>query len=161
MKLRLTGGGEKPTVQEDKGYVGRSKTSVDKTADVRDLIAALVGTGEVGGERSAAHYQALRGALGDDKAKKLYNYLMVYNQRPDMQGRSAEDRIKQLYEIPVSDQELGDLFKEVKSFGYGVVPGFRESANLTNQQLTGRMPMASASGRPTDAAQRIMLRVGR
>lgn len=161
MMLRIGGGGGGSPVTEEKGYISPGKTSLDRTADVRDLIGALVGGGvRQGSEDFASKYNLLKRHLGDSVANKLVNHIFINNSRPDVQGLPVEKRIQQFYDIGSSDEDLKKVLGDVKSFGYGVIPGFRESSLMSNQKLAGRVGNETA-GLDDEAARKILLKVAK
>lgn len=162
--LRLTGGGgggSQPIVEQDKDYAGRNKTTVDRDADVRDLISAIVGSGEINNSPElAAKYQALRGKLGDGMAQKLFNHAIFYNQREGVKNLTPEARVQQFFDIGSSDAELKQLMTGLKSMGYGVVPSFREAPLQDSQRLTGRLKDETPV-MDEETARKIMLKVAK
>jgi hypothetical protein len=155
------GGGEKPTVEETR-TTGKSRTSLDDTADVRDILNAFVGRGitGLGDEGSRSDAMRLRTLLGNEKANKLLTSLFIHNQRSA--SLPMEQRIQTFYDVGSNDKDVGDIITNVKSFGYGPLAGFRDSSKQTNQILTGKIPGdMSAAATDADLQRRIMLRLNK
>lgn len=150
--LRLSDtGGEKPT----------TRTSLDDTADVRDILGALIGKGvsslqHVDTQKDYARLQAL---LGTQKAQKLMTQVFLHNTRNSSVPK--ERRLQDFYEVGSNEPEVNEIIKNVKSFGYGVLPGFRESSKQTNQMLTGVIPGETAAVNNDAATQKVMLRLNK
>lgn len=128
--LRLSedtgGGGDKPTAKQETA-TGKARTSIDTTADVRDIVNAFIGKGGVGmkDETSRADYLRLRGLLGDEKAQKLMESVFIHNQRNA--AVPMEKRIQTFYDVGSNNADVDGLIKNMKNLGYGpLVGGFRE-----------------------------------
>jgi hypothetical protein len=134
-----------PVEPEPKSYMSPAKTSLDTTADVRDILSNIVGNGYrdwqefSSNENAKSHYGTLINRVGRPLATKLVTQAIVFNQRPDMKNAALESRIQSFYDIGSSDKQVSDVLSNVKSSGYGVLPGFRESSLHGNQELSGRL----------------------
>lgn len=135
------------------------RTQLDDTADLRDLITGMVGKGytDLSTDDAKSNYSRLRSLVGDATANKLMTHVFIQNQRPGAANLPVEAKIKEFYEIPSADTDISNVLGKVKTFGYGVLPGFRESSSFTNQQLAGRIPGSTAMVDP--AVSKIKLRV--
>lgn len=160
LKVYGGGGGEKPVVEE-KATTGKSRTTLDDTADVRDILNAFVGKGSTGlqddGSRSDA--ERLRVLLGAEKANKLLTQVFIHNQRNS--SVPMEKRIQTFYDVGSNDKEVSDIITNVKSFGYGPLAGFRDSSKQSNQVLSGKLPADMASTTTSDLNNRVMLRLNK
>lgn len=136
----------------------KGKSSLDITADVRDLLSNVVGNNfqswqEIGNSEDAkAQYSSLIKAVGRPLATKLLTQVISFNQRPDFKNQPLESRIKSFYDIGSADKEVSGVLENVKSAGYGVLPGFRESSHYGNQVLGGRL---SENVTPTAESEKI------
>lgn len=157
-KIKVKGDPKKGELSEEM-YISKGRTPLDTTADLRDVISGLAGGGytSLSDENARASYSRLRALLGDTKANKLMTHIFIQNQRPEVSKLPIEGRVKSFYDMPVADEEVGNTLKKVKSFGYGVLPGFRESHSQFNQQLAGVIPSGVVSARPD--TEKIKLRV--
>lgn len=128
-----------PVVKE-KVIISKGRTPLDDTADVRDILSGLVGKGMTGlnDDDSRNGYNRLQQLVGPQQANKLMNHMFVFNSRPDLKGAAPEARIKTFYDTPTSDPDVSSTLGKVKSFGYGVLPGFRQSSSQLNQGLSGQ-----------------------
>lgn len=148
--LRLNTGGEG----------GKKRTAADDTADVRDILSTLVGRGvtNLSDGDTRADYQRLMKLLGSQKANKVLTQVLAHNSRSS--SVPVEKRVQDFYEIGSNDPEVADVLKSVKTFGYGVLPGFREQGRQYLQELTQRVDPNAASGADSGNMQRqIMLRL--
>lgn len=154
-----TGGGGGKTTAAAQATTAKGRVPADDTADVRDILGALVGKGvtNLSDDTSRAHYSRLINLLGAQKANKLMTQVFSHNTRSG--NVPMEKRIQSFYDIGSNDPEVSDVIKNVKSFGYGVLPGFRESGLQTNQELTGRVPMTTSATDNSDLQKQIMLRL--
>lgn len=146
--------GEETTFKSNRG-------ALDKDFDVRDYLSSLVAAGnQIGGRDKAATFGELAKVIGQDNAAKMMDHIYIFNQNPDIQKMSADDRLRAFYNFRSSNPEIEKVVSRSRALGYGVVPGFRESVNALNQQLTGRLPTDQAAVAP-EIKDRIMLKVAR
>lgn len=145
---------------KEEARIAKTRTPADETADLRDILTELAATGKtsLSDDASRASYSFLQRILGPQQAQKMMTYMFIHNQRPELKGLPTEARIKQFYDTPAGDEEINTTLKRVKNLGYGVLPGYRTSADYTLQELAGRIPTTTAKVDP--AVQKIKLRVG-
>lgn len=158
LRIIAEGGGDKPTAQST-ATTGKARTSLDDTADVRDILSNLVGR-KISGlsdESTRADYARLQALLGPQKAQKLVTQVIIHNQRNA--NAPMEKSIQDFYDVGSNDPDVNQVLKTVKTFGYGVLPGFRESSKSSIQHMTGRVPMGDAAMNNEDMKQRVMLRL--
>lgn len=148
-----------PVVKENV-IISKGRTPLDDTADVRDILSGLVGKGMTGlnDDDSRNSYTKLQGLVGPQQAQKLMNHMFVFNSRPDLKGAAPEARIKTFYDSPSSDPDVSGTLGKVKSFGYGVLPGFRQSSSQLNQGLSGQSSPEVAVVAP-DAQRAVKLKI--
>ena len=146
----------------EKAILSTNKPVIDKSFDLRDRLAELVGKGNVlSTDDKAAIYGSLVGLLGKDKAQKVMNHAYIFNSRPDVQKLPLEEKIKSFYTVGSNDPDVMEVIGKTKSLGYGVVPGFRESSSDINQQLSGRVPVVASSSVSPEIQKKVMLRIGK
>lgn len=116
------------------------KTVLNDRADVRDLLSMMVGGGNTSltSDDGRANFSRLKGLVGEKAAQKLVTNATLYNQRPEVQKLSPEQRVQGFYSQGSSDPEISDYLKQGMGIGYGVGHGFRTSPLLGNISLTGR-----------------------
>lgn len=150
-------GGDKPT--EPQATTGKSRTSDDDTADIRDILSNLVGRkiSNLQDESVRSDYARLQALVGAQKANKLLSQVLIHNSRSG--SVPMEKSIQDFYEVGSNDPEVNDVLKTVKGFGYGVIPGFRDSSKQGNQILTGKIPGATAAVDQDELKRKIMLRL--
>lgn len=123
--------------------ISPGKTPLDTTADIRDSINALVGSGLTKrGVNKDIDAEAARilTLLGRDAGQKLLTHIQVYN--ANASGNPTQ-RLTRFYDINSSNPDTQTLLQKVKSFGTGPITGFKESTNVANQQLAqGLSPTA-------------------
>lgn len=159
--LRISGeGGEKPTAQATTA-TGKSRTADDDTADIRDILSGLVGKkiSNLSDEGARSDFARLQALVGPEKAQKLVTQVIIHNQRNA--NAPMEKSIQDFYEVGSNDPDVNDVLKTVKGFGYGVLPGFRDSSKQANQILTGKIPNATASVDQDDLQRKVMLRLNK
>lgn len=159
-KLKVRTGDPKKKEVEETIFLGKNRTPIDDTADTRDILTGLIGKGytALSDDSIRGGFQRLQALVGPERARKLMTHAFIFNQNPAMQKLPTEAKIKTFYETPSGDADVQGLLGKVKSFGYGVLPGFRESSYQVNQELAGRIPPTTAMVDP--ALQKIKLRVG-
>lgn len=150
VKLKIKAG---DPVVKDEVILSKGRTPFDTTADVRDILSGLVGKGMTGlnDDDSRNGYSRLQQLVGPQQARKLMTHAFIFNSRPDLKNAPVEARIKQFYDSPSADADVNGALGKVKSFGYGVLPGFRDSSSQLNQQLSGRIPSEVAVVAPEQA----------
>jgi hypothetical protein len=118
--------------------VNTSRSNLDDMADVRDLLSAIVGAGKSGlkPEDQSAVYARLGVLLGKPTANKLINQALIFNQRPDAMGKTAEQRITQFYDTGSRDPELNTIISKTKSLGEGPVSGANQSVNDLTKKIS-------------------------
>lgn len=133
-----------------------------KTAlDVRDHLAALVAGGNnLSQDDRKAVFQGLSNALGQEQAQKVLLHAYMFNNRPDVQRLPIEEKLRTFYDMGSNDPGVHDLLAKTKALGYGVVPGFRESASAINQQLSGKIPTVAIASQP-EMKKKTMLRMSK
>lgn len=142
------GGGEKPSVP------------VKQEFDIRDVLSGLVAKGNtLTPDDKAALYGSLVSKLGEENATKVMSHAYLFNQRPDVQKLPLEERINAFYTVGSNDPYVNSVINKTKTLGYGVLPGFRESASGLNQEMAGLVGSPSARTRTPEAQRRIMLQV--
>lgn len=151
MKIKLlyypdttTGGGDPK--EGDKGNkptpTYHNETSLDNTADIRDILSAFAAKGYagIGKENAGANFQRLSVLVGKPTAIKLINNVDEFSQRSDVQGKSPQERVQLFYNLGSNDKDVDDILKKVKSFGYGVNQGLNTSVDVSNKKITGDLP---------------------
>jgi len=141
---------------------GNPKVPVKSDFDIRDVLTGLVGSKNVlSPDDKASLYGSLVSSLGKDRATKLMNHAYIFNQRPDLQSLSLDDRLRRFYDIGSSDPEIADVLAKSKSLGYGVIPGVQTSPNVLNQRLTGKIGGEVTGEVSPEVKRRIMLRTSK
>lgn len=148
-----------PGDPEEGVLMSKGRSIADDTADVRDMLTAFVGKGYTNllSKDASDDYKSMQAILGPDQARKLVTHAFIFNQNPANKTMPVEQRIKSFYDAPAADENVQSVLGRVKSFGYGVLPGFRESANTVNKSLAGRIPPPVAVVDPE--VQKIKLKV--
>lgn len=125
-----------------------ARSSLDTSVEARDIMSGLVGKGYTTSSPTTADaFERLSVIYGRPKAQKLMEQMFIYNQNPEVQKLPVESRISRFYDKGSMNPEVNKILTENRGLGYGVLPGFRESPFVLNQELQGRLPMAKgASG---------------
>jgi len=162
VKLKVKAGDPKKgaSAVEEKMFISPGRTPLDDTADVRDVLSGLVGKGMTGlnDDDTRNGYYRLQQLVGPQQAQKLMTHMFVFNSRPDLKGAAPETRIKSFYDTPTSDPDISGTLGKVKSFGYGVLPGFRQSTSQLNQSLSGQTAPIVAAVAP-EAQRALKLKI--
>lgn len=146
----------------DEGVIKRTTTSLDDTADIRDALSFLAGKGysSLSDDESRKTFGRLSALVGAPKAQKLATQVFLFNQRPEIQKFTPEQRVNAFYDIGSSDKDIAPFIEKAKNFGSGVLPGFRNSALLGNMQLSGKevnSPLVNISTDKEKLAKQILL----
>lgn len=132
-----------PGLPPGAAQIAPGKTPLDTTADLRDSINALVGSGltKRGVNRDIdAEAARIMTILGRDAGQKLLTHIQVYNAQA---SGNPTQRLTRFYDVNSSHPGTQELLQKVKSFGTGPITGFKESTNVANQQLAqGLSPTA-------------------
>lgn len=151
-----------PSKPADQNMILSTRTPIQQNLDIRDHLAALIGTGNaLKPDDKAAIFGSLTSALGRDKAIKIMNHAYIFNQRPDVLKLPMEDKLKAFYTIGSNDPDVNQVMAKSKSLGYGALPGFRESSSSLNQQLIGRVPETPVSNIDPEVQKKVMIRVSK
>ncbi len=130
-----------------KTAVGNPRTTIDDSADVRDLLSAIAGSGKSGlGSDQQAVYNRLQVLLGADKARKVISHAYIFNQRPDMLAKTPMQRISAFYDMGSNDPDVDAIIKKTKGLGEGPLAGLNQTPNdLTQKVASGTSTRAIAS----------------
>lgn len=141
---------------------GDPKVPVNADFDIRDQLTALVGKGNtLSPDDKAAIYGSLVARVGKENAAKVMDHAYIFNQRPEIQRLPLEDKIKSFYSLGSNDQFVNDMIAKSKSLGYGVLPGFRGSANVLNQEMSGAIRPVATVTPNSEVQRRILLQTRR
>lgn len=123
--------------------IAPGKTPLDTTADIRDSINALVGSGltKRGVNRDVdAEAARIMTLLGREQGQKLLTHIALFN---GTASGNPTQRLTRFYDVNSSHPGTQEILQKVKSFGTGPITGFKESTNVANQQLAqGLSPTA-------------------
>jgi len=110
-------------------------------AEVRDSVLAMVTSGmtNLTDKSSRDQYIFLKGQLGMDKARKIVDDVILFNQRKELVGKKPEDRAALFLDQGKKDNMLAGLYKDIKGFGYGIREGTLTSHERTVMEATGRV----------------------
>lgn len=141
-----------------------NRSPVDTDIEARDIISSLVGKGytSLSDEDARNSYNRLRVIYGQPKAQKLLEQISIYNQRPELRNLPLEERISKFYTIGSSNPAANEIISKAGKLGYGVLPGFRESPYVPNQQLQGLTPdVVAAAPMAEEVKKKVLLRLGK
>lgn len=119
--------------------IAQPRTGLDNTADIRDILANIVGNGYKGLSDNSikADYARLANIVGITQAQKLVDHAIVYNQRSDVIGKPLEARIQGFYSMGSQDKNINNILQNAGKFGDGPIAGLNRSNARTNMDLTG------------------------
>lgn len=135
-----------PTISKEQGHVSPPRTKLDDSADIRDILANMVGGGhtDLSNDSIKSDYLRLQTLLGGPAAQKMMDHIFIFNQRPDVQKKNAEQRLQQFYSMGSTQHEdINKILQGAKQIGYGPVVGLNTSFNEGNKMLSGRTPPAA------------------
>lgn len=138
----------------------RPKSDLDTYADARDIISSFVGGGHtsVGGSADLQNnYRRLTDLVGAPLAQKLHNQAALFNQRPDAQKLSPEQRVQNFFSLGSNDPELSQFIKNAGSIGQGQTPGFNNSTLFSNSVLQNKSFTSPTEETVASPARRIKL----
>lgn len=159
--LKIGPGGNQNKAADEKMLL-TTHGPLDKSFDIRDHLAALVGKGNtISPDDKAAIYSDLINNLGKDKAIKVMNHAYIFNQRPEVQRLPLDDKLRSFYSIGSNDADVNDIMSKSKSLGYGPVQGFRESSFNINQVLNGKVPSDAVTTTDPSLRKRVLLTVSK
>lgn len=135
------------TEDEEEIIIKPNRSSLDTSVEARDIISGLVGKGYT---RSAPEtneaFQRLSVIYGKPQAQKIMEQMFIYNQNPQTHKLPTEQRISGFYDKGSLNADVNRILKENKGLGYGVLPGFRNSPFVLNQELQGLLPAIAGTG---------------
>lgn len=138
LKTALTGTfGDNPPV---KNLTITGRGNLDDAADIRDVMSAMVGKGitDFTNPNVKDYLTYLSSKVGIKQAQQMFTHIILFNQRPDVQGKSPEQKINQFYSMGASDSNLDNIIKGAGSLGSGPVSGARDSSDVLNMQAVGK-----------------------
>src|SRR5574342_19862 len=137
----------KPVTEKEEVVIAKpNRSSLDTSIEARDIISGLVGKGYTqNAPETNDAFQRLSIIYGKPKAQKLMEQMFIYNQNPETQRLPIEEKISRFYEKGSLNPEVNKILSENKGLGYGVLPSFRSSPFVLNQELQGRLPMRSGT----------------
>lgn len=152
------GGGADPVITENK-TAGINKTVHNDLADGRDILSMLVGSGTTSlkGHDMNSNFNRLKQMVGAPLAQKLVSQAFLFNQRPDVQKLSPEQRVQNFFSIGSNDPEVAGYIKKSGYMGTGPTEAFRNSAALGNSHLQGKFLPAGPGNAQTSAAIQSLL----
>lgn len=135
-----------PTGDDDSGVKKlpfKNKTSLDDTADVRDILSELAVKGfqGVGKEQAKAYYDKLTLLVGKQTAMKLIDSVDIFRASPQSKTGTPEDKIQAFYNLGSNDKQVSDVLKKVNAFSTGVKSGARTSSSEGLQEIEGRVKL--------------------
>lgn len=151
---------KKPAVEEDV-VLKPNRTSVDTDVEARDIISGLVGKGYISlsDDDSRNAYNRLRVIYGDPKAQKVMQQISIFNQRPELKKLPTEERISKFYTIGSSNPLAQEAISRGNNLSYGVLPAFRNSPYVMNQELQGTSAAPISGG--DEVKKKVMLKLGK
>lgn len=119
--------------------VTQSRTPLDNTADIRDILTNIVGNSYKGitDEYIRKDYARLANMIGITQAQKLIDQAIIYNQRADVKGLSIEQKVNGFYTMGSQDKTLDGILQNAAKFGDGPIGGMRRSRDRANMNLVG------------------------
>lgn len=85
----------------------------NRTAKGIDMVNSLVKSGML------PHNTQTPGVIRSTLDPKMYEYLYVFNQRPDLAGMTPEQKLQTFYNIQANDPDVQSMKDNMKRFGYG------------------------------------------
>lgn len=158
----ITGGDPVPASTDNNMVLSPGKTTPELGFDLRDRLAELAVKGHMlKPDDKAAMLSYLTSTLGQDKAQKLMTHAYIFNQRPDVQNLSPEEKIRSFYTIGSNDPDIQDVITKTKNLGYGPVQGFHTSVSNLNQEIQkGTYGNATTAVSP-EVQKKVMIRVAK
>ena len=158
VKVPKAGDPIKPTTS----IIPANRSTIDQDFDMRDTLASLAVKGNsLNPDDRMALLGSLTTSLGREKAEKLLTHAYIFNSRPEIQKLSPEEKIRSFYTIGSSDPDIQGIISRSKGLGYGVLPGFRESASDLNQAIRRDDVGTGSIAANPEVQKRIRLRIGK
>ena len=102
-----------------------------------DLVNYAVGSGQ--NPLQNDYWKALAQSGISSQDRNLANYIIQFNNRPDIQGKSAQDRINAFYSIPTGNTQLQPTLDTLRSLGSGPAATANNSPDINVQNtLAGK-----------------------
>lgn len=126
------------------------KTSVDEKADLIDSLGFLVAGNytSLSDDDAKGTFARLAGKYGRDKAQRLVNEAVLFNQNPSFKKMGAQQKVQKFFELGSKDQDVNTLLQGVKNFGSNQSAGgfFANNSHLLgNMVMTGRAEKTAAT----------------
>lgn len=138
-KLRIRKEPDPPLTERQKAGENIGNAIVNKTplydiADSRDIVSMLVGGGHkaLNNDELQLHFGRLQKAVGAPLAQKLASQAILFNQRPDAQKLTPEQRVESFYNLGSNDSDVSGYLHKARTFGQGQAQGFANSTLFGN-----------------------------
>lgn len=116
-----------------------NRSGLDDNIEVRDLLTGLVGKwNDLKSDDRSPYIVKLGQLIGKPTAQKLINSIFIFNDRDDVKGKNAEQRVGQFYDLGNEDKDVNNVIARSRSLGYGVQEGLRTSPDILNEEATKR-----------------------
>lgn len=130
----------KATVTE----ISRVKTPIDNDANLRDKISLMLAD-NAGTQDAGKYLKDIAFSIGEtdatgalknpdaayDKARKIVDKVVLYNQSPEGRNPDAKSKIGTFFDVHSKASDVGDILSRLRNMGQGV------EANYTDSPLTG------------------------
>jgi hypothetical protein len=135
-------------------YQPQDRTPLHTSLDIRDAISHAVAGGykSLSDESVKSNYKYISQIVGPKEAQKLFTQVFLFNQRPDAQKKSAEEKLTSFYEIGSSDPEVKSILQKVKGLG-SILDGYRNSVNEGIKIQRGDAPPDNKNTQAADELQ--------
>jgi|HubBroStandDraft_4_1064222.scaffolds.fasta_scaffold255443_2 hypothetical protein len=146
-RMDAEGAGGDPDITKTTGPA-HHKTVLDDRADIGDSLANIITKGYKGftDDDIRADYGRITQILGKEKAQNLIEHAFEFNNRNDVQGRGAADRLNRFYSTDSGNKDTDQIKSELKTFAEGPLSRLNQSSNLGNQKAAGTEVASAGPG---------------
>lgn len=127
------GGGDVPTLKMTK------PTDEQRNVIIGDYLnySLAKGGNPVSTKQGRLMFQTVRDLYGDKTAHDLIDQINIYNQLPENQKASAEEKINGFFEKVHGSPELEKLKSKINAFDYGPSSRYHNSQDIDAQDMQG------------------------
>lgn len=151
---------EKKTIVVESGKIPMGNDPIRDQLDARDNLMSFIGQGYTGGKMSddqRGQLAQLSNILGADKAHALLSHVAIFNQNPQLQGKSPAERMQRYFNTNPNNPEIAATLARFKSLGSGIGGAINDSPWQGLAATVGRGLPTNQT--PTEGAKQVKLLV--
>jgi|HubBroStandDraft_2_1064218.scaffolds.fasta_scaffold00002_12 hypothetical protein len=122
--------------------------------NTRDVLSGIVAKGytDLKSDDARNAFAYLSSSLGAATANKLMLHALLFNQRPEMQRASAQQKVQSFYDMGSNDPEVNNIIARAGKVAQGPLAGLQSAPDLGSVQASGRRAFIKDQVPPVDTS---------